>query len=253
MLTYHSVNGARPHETDIAPDVFDRQMAFLARTCTPVAFSDALEGRLPGRGTDLCVVVTLDDGYADNLTQAAPILRRHGIPAVCFLTAGNVDSQELMPHDGGCTAQQAGLLTWGQVRDLHRGGVAIGSHAMTHVRLGQQPEEEIGRQSIESRQLIEQRLGEPVTLLTYPYGRHGDYSHAVVRAARDAGYHAAATAQHGWNAPHSDRYQLKRIGVDAADTIFTLRAKLNGALDLLVLLEARLARRLVKGVNLLLS
>lgn len=253
ILTYHSVNGHRPHETDIAPGVFDRHMAFLKRAACPVAFSDAIETALPESACGRYVVVTLDDGYADNLTRAAPILQRHGVPAACFLTVGHIDSQELMPHDKTCTVEQAGLLTWTQVHDLKQAGVLLGSHAVTHTRLALLPEDEIRRQLRESKQMIERHLGDPVTLLSYPYGRHGDYDATVVRQARDAGYKAAATARHGWNAAHADRYQLRRIGIDASDTLFTLRAKLNGALDILMLLESPLARRIVRQVNRLLT
>ncbi len=224
-------------------------MAVLAREWHPVSFTDAIEGCWSEEQKGRCVVFNFDDGYADNLTQALPILRRYDIPVACFVATRFMDTDELMPHDEGCTPEQAAMLTWGQVLELHRAGVTIGSHAVTHDRLAQLLPDEVQRQLQGSKAAIEAHLGEPVTLLTYPYGRYGDVDHSVAQAVRDAGYAAGGTAQYGWNAPHSDRYRLKRIGMDAADTLFTLRAKLNGALDLLVLLEGPLARKVVKGVN----
>lgn len=94
ILTYHRVlpelDPMRPGEPD--PQRFRRQMARLRRFFTPIALPDAVQAlkrgeRLPQRA----VAVTFDDGYADNLTVALPILREFGIPATVFVAAGFLD------------------------------------------------------------------------------------------------------------------------------------------------------------------
>lgn len=71
------------------PEVFEEQMAFLARHRRPISLTQLLaeldRGETPPAGT---VVVTFDDGYLDNLTVAAPILARYGIPATWYLPTG---------------------------------------------------------------------------------------------------------------------------------------------------------------------
>ena len=80
-------------------------------------------------------------------------------------------------------------------------------------------------------------------------GRSGDYDPRLPEAARGAGYTAVATAKYGWNDGGTSRWELRRIGVESSDTVFTLRAKLNGALDLLALAERPFWRRVVRRVN----
>jgi peptidoglycan/xylan/chitin deacetylase (PgdA/CDA1 family) len=93
ILIYHRVlsqpDPLRPGESHAA--LFERQMALLARCFQPMALGDAVrasrEGRLPKRAC----CVTFDDGYADNLTVALPILQRHGIPASVFVATAYLD------------------------------------------------------------------------------------------------------------------------------------------------------------------
>lgn len=72
-------------------DEFEGQMAYLARNCAVLSLSEAVEqlraGALPRRA----VVVTFDDGYADNYTHAWPVLKEYAIPATFFLVSGAID------------------------------------------------------------------------------------------------------------------------------------------------------------------
>lgn len=75
------------------PDVatFDWQMALVARHFNVLPLADAgrmlQQGRLPARAA----CITFDDGYADNFTEALPILHRHGLPATFFVATGYLD------------------------------------------------------------------------------------------------------------------------------------------------------------------
>lgn len=97
ILMYHSVAPAheagwidpREHTT---PALFERQARFLARHRRVVSMTQLVEvikrgGALPA-GT---VVITFDDGYLDNLTVAAPILKRYGLSATLYLPTGYIN------------------------------------------------------------------------------------------------------------------------------------------------------------------
>jgi peptidoglycan/xylan/chitin deacetylase (PgdA/CDA1 family) len=94
VLVYHRVGerGLDPWHQTIDPEIFAGQMETLARDWSPLSLAELVEGfdrrRLPERA----VAVTLDDGYADNLEVAAPILLEHGIPATLFVASDLVDA-----------------------------------------------------------------------------------------------------------------------------------------------------------------
>jgi len=100
ILGYHSVAEAVhapwiDPRYRVSPDLFDRQMKYLAARRSPVSLARLEEALEAGR--DLppgSVVVTLDDGYLDHLTVAAPILAKHRIPATFFLPTGQVTRAE---------------------------------------------------------------------------------------------------------------------------------------------------------------
>lgn len=72
----------------------DAHMEYLATHFRPVALRNALATIDRGHPLDRAVIVTFDDGLADSLRVAAPILRRHGIPmtiGVCTSVVGNRD------------------------------------------------------------------------------------------------------------------------------------------------------------------
>jgi len=90
LLRYHRVADleADPHGIAVTPRHFSEQLDVLRCHYTPLALTalgEALErGTLPRRGA----VITFDDGYADNLTTAAPLLERADLPATIFVTTG---------------------------------------------------------------------------------------------------------------------------------------------------------------------
>jgi len=87
---YHQVcvRSLDPWGLAVSPINFDLQIRQLAHQRTILPMTEFIirhiEGRLPTRA----VAITFDDGYLDNLTQAAPILRRYGAPATLFLATG---------------------------------------------------------------------------------------------------------------------------------------------------------------------
>jgi len=106
ILTYHRIlphaerRTATSRPMILSAELFDRQMAKLARRYRVLSQEDALEHFKTGRRfPDRAVLVTFDDGYADNFEHALPILSRHSIPATFFLTTGPIDRQDYLWWD----------------------------------------------------------------------------------------------------------------------------------------------------------
>lgn len=95
ILLYHRVArlSSDPQLLSVTPEHFVEHLDIMRQIATPLRlgqFVQALnDGSLPRRA----VVVTFDDGYADNLHNAKPLLAHHGIPATVFVTAGYVGKE----------------------------------------------------------------------------------------------------------------------------------------------------------------
>jgi hypothetical protein len=94
-------------------------------------------------------------------------------------------------------------------------------------------------------------LGKPVPYFAYPYGTSADYDETSVRFAQEAGCRVACSNRYGYNVAGCDRFTLRRIWIDATDTIETFVAKVTGKLDALSVLDSPVgmfARRMLNRV-----
>lgn len=105
------------------------------------------------------------------------------------------------------------LLSWEEVAKMMAGGFEIGSHTLTHPILSRLSAEELGRQVVASRSLLEERTGRRVRYFSYPNGKMEDASAAVFDAVNRAGYEAAVSTIEGRVGRGSDRFFLERKGV----------------------------------------
>lgn len=100
VLAFHRVNDDDdPFMPAIATSVFAARMEHIARHYTVLTVEELVDrvrrGRVPGKA----LALTFDDGYRDNLTHAAPVLARYGLPATIFLTTGCIGTREILWFD----------------------------------------------------------------------------------------------------------------------------------------------------------
>jgi peptidoglycan/xylan/chitin deacetylase (PgdA/CDA1 family) len=117
------------------------------------------------------------------------------------------------------------MLTWDEVREMHRIGMTIGSHTMTHPNLPSAGPEAARAELKASRARLEQEVQAPVTMFSYPNGGADRYLTADVQAAvKETGYLAATTSRNAFATTASDLYALERIEVEERleDLVFAL-------------------------------
>jgi peptidoglycan/xylan/chitin deacetylase (PgdA/CDA1 family) len=102
------------------------------------------------------------------------------------------------------------MLTWEEVRIMHRAGVSFGSHTVTHPILSKIPMEKAREEVERSKQLIEERLGAPVQTFAYPNGTAEDFNVATKQMLKEAGYLCAVTTIFGTNKTGQDLFELQR-------------------------------------------
>ena len=101
ILAYHRVASLSPdtHGLCIPAERFREHVRYLAEHCTPMALEDLVQAARADALPERAVAVTLDDGYLDALTTAAPILSEHGVPATFFVNSERLDEEHEAWHD----------------------------------------------------------------------------------------------------------------------------------------------------------
>ncbi len=100
ILLYHRVNDDNdPFFPGVLIADFRRQMEYIAENYYVCGLEEAIDRMATNDVHDRMIVITFDDGYRDNFTNAFPILRQLGIPATIFLATGALDSEKLLWHD----------------------------------------------------------------------------------------------------------------------------------------------------------
>jgi peptidoglycan/xylan/chitin deacetylase (PgdA/CDA1 family) len=104
-------------------------------------------------------------------------------------------ARELRVDDEAHAASDAAMLTWGELREMHRSGITIGSHTVTHPRLSGLEPTGVRRELVESRARLERELATEIPLFAYPFGGSQDYTEHTKLAVQAAGYQAACAGE----------------------------------------------------------
>ena len=224
FLIYHRVGGRTASNVDLPTDLFERQVAELARAGRIVAIDDAVARLASGEAIQGAppVVLTFDDGTADWAEEALPVLARHRAQATFYVATDVVERGQPVP--GG-----AAPSSWDGLRQLRDSGLAtIGSHTHTHALLdradGPAAAEELDR----SVALLDARLGVAAEHFAYPKALLGSTAAEGEVRARFA---TATVAGGVANVPGEvDLHRLTRTPIQVTDGMRWFRHKASGGL-----------------------
>lgn len=183
VLMYHHIQpeaqAREKGQTALTVDsgVFDQQMAYLAQNGYTTIFADELINALKSRTAlnPKSVVITIDDGYADNYIYALPILQKYNIKANIMLASGLMGNPD--------------MLTWDQVNGLKSSGlVYFTNHTWSHFAVNHGSQEKIETEIDTAQAQIQQHTGQTVNVFTYPYGA---ISNNAIAALQRKGYSGA--------------------------------------------------------------
>lgn len=248
ILMYHSISDRvekRSHpyyQTVTSPDRFAEQMQWLDEANADVV---ALEEWNAPRSKEarLKVIITFDDGCADFLTNAFPVLRKHGYGATMFLPTAFIETgRKLIPG--------VKHLRWNEVRQLCLAGIRFGSHTVSHRPLDTLSPYEIREEVKASAETISVQTNGKVTSFSCPFAfpqAHPAAITALHESLNTCGYTVAVTTKIGTVSPLDDPYTLRRLPVNSRDDKRLFMAKLHGGYDWLGGLQhmVRLAKRIV--------
>ena len=166
------------------------------------------------------LVLTFDDGYADNFEGAFLPIVKHNMKATWFITT---DSIGKYAHWMGPPTRQTQMLTAEQILNMKNAGMEIGSHTCSHPDLTTLSYQQQLNEMSESKQILESIIDEKITSFAYPYGLHNSYS---VNAAIDTGFKQACTVCPGKFSSEKNSLLIRRITVFNHDSVNTFARKL---------------------------
>lgn len=233
ILMYHGINNTQQKThpyfgTSTCPHIFAQQMQLLyedgySTIDLPLAVSILRSECL----VDKKIVITFDDGRRDFYTHALPVLKQYQFTATLFVTA-QFSSKALANENG------KEYMTWSEIKDARNCGTWIGSHTVSHPELSALSPEQVRYELTESKNIIEDHLGEPIHSFSYPYAfpEHDRKFVSFVRGClQDCGYQNGVSTLIGTASTKHDPFFLPRLPVNSYDDERLFRAKLGGAYD----------------------
>ena len=246
---------------------FEKQLCYLREHATVLPLGEAVsrlrQGSLPPRAVSL----TFDDGYANNLELAVPLLQLYGMPATVFLSTAYMESGDIFPFlklklielaggssmpdyktspidviiaaayrqfaDLQLTAEQHRALRPMTVAEVGAAAAAselieFGAHTHTHCILGNESEVRRQEEIRTSVRCVRRWTGKPVRLFSYPNGQRGDFGKPDEQALRHETIEAAVTGIAGANDRRSDPLRLRRYPVGLYHNVNNFGAEITG-------------------------
>lgn len=215
MLMYHHVGtvpvnqkrNAIRNDLTVSSENFEAQLNWLQQNdYGSVLFMDAVHFAdrtlLTTTSMKKPVVLTFDDGYDDAYTRAFPLLKKYGFTGTFAVITGKVGEPE--------------YLTWDQILEMRRGGMEFVSHTVSHPDLRILPADKLKKELTESKNILEEKLGVPISGFIYP---SGEFNEAVIRALKEAGYAGARTTELGVVKRGTDPYRMPTLRIHQNTTL----------------------------------
>ena len=222
VLTYHSIDkSGSVISTDAA--TFRRQMKFLKEAdFNVVSLSNLVKNFRENKNHPAkTIVLTFDDGFQNFYADAFPILGECGFTATVFLVTNYCEKYN--DWEGNLpTLERSKLLSWNEIKELHKYGIEFGAHSLTHPDFTNIPLEQVRSELVESKMVIEDKLGSVVETFAYPYGKFN----TAVKQLTAQNYVAACSTNLGKVQAKSDFYSLERV-----DTYYLKNERIFKSLD----------------------
>lgn len=197
------------------PRKFEKQISYLKKKGFEFYTAGELidfyleRGEFPKKS----VVVTFDDGWKDNYTNAFPILKKYGAKATIFLVpscVGKITDKVTAEGEGGREH-----LSEKDILEMSASGeIEFASHSFNHKLFHQISDKEIEFEITESKKYIENLTNKECSVFAYPAGFYTDYAK---KALKTAGYEAAFSTVYG-AVDNLDVFALNRVEILRRDS-----------------------------------
>lgn len=188
ILGYHRFEDRVRDSLALSPEDLRKQMeAIRDAGLEVISMDDFLAWRRGEKSIpDQAVLITIDDGYDDTYSKAWPIFQEFGYPFAFFVYTDYIGV-------GGRS------ISWEELKEMAEAGVTIGSHSVSHANLAKRDGRSdeayrafLEKEMVDSKKLLEEKLGIDVKTFVYPYGINNE---EVRKVGEEAGYEALFTVK----------------------------------------------------------
>ena len=163
---------------------------------------------LQGKRTDKVVGITFDDGYLNNLKNAAPVLKKYNFTATCYIVSEFIGKTNIWDKPKGIN--QRPLMTVDEIKEWLSFGMDIGAHTKTHLDLKSVSKKNIEREIKDCKNDLERQFNISIEDFCYPFGKFDEY---ICNVVKGAGYSTATTMVRGRANKDSNYFKLPRIPI----------------------------------------
>ena len=213
ILTYHQIaqapaRGAPMRSLYVSPSAFALQMQTLSLLGYQGLSMTALMPYLRGEKTGKVVGITFDDGYRNNLENAAGVLKRFNFSSTCYVVSELLGKTN--EWDRALGIASASLMDLDQLKQWIASGQEVGSHTQHHIDLTTTDSQTSHSEILNSRISLSQQLNTDIQQFCYPYGRYASEHVGIVKSS---GYVAATTTARGKVHADDSAFELRRVPV----------------------------------------
>lgn len=215
------------HGIYVLEDVFDKQMKYLKDNgYQTITFEDIKNGEWRNRFNkgNKWIMLTFDDGYKDNYEVAFPILKKYGFKSTIYLL-GEVKYNKWDVDNPKNPEEKFILMDNKEILEMQEYGIEFGGHTLTHPMLAKLDLEDARREIIESRKILNKKLGKEMNCFAYPYG---NLNEEVKKIVKEVGYKFAVATDSGDISYSKDLFQIRRIAIFPKNNMFNFKRKVSG-------------------------
>lgn len=216
ILLYHRIDEVKqdPHLLCVSPQNFRKQIKFLKENFKIIPLVKLVQDIRKGKIENNSIVITFDDGYADNLYNALPILEEFGVPATIFITAGFTGRNAYYWDENSPSEDRGRPMTPDEAKRLSNSRlIEIGAHTLTHPKLAKIDQNSQYNEVLGSKKTLEELAGMPILGLAYPFGGKDSFDQKTIELVKKAGFNYACANIHERATNRSDIYALPRFVV----------------------------------------
>ena len=223
VLMYHSISkhiGKEKHNKwRVKPEDFEKQMNwFYKNNWKSFTISELVSlDKIPEKS----FVITFDDGFEDNFTNALTILQKYNFKATIYL----VPNQKTNHWEEKNTSVLSNLLNNEQILQMQNSGlIEFGSHTLSHVNLSTINDEQLLNELKKSKEEVEKITNQECEAFAYPYGKFDDN---IVNSVKRVGYKNATVVKRGLFKKDDDVFTIKRVGILGTESFFDFLLKIS--------------------------